>query len=158
MFGHSRGSRPLELLVQKVVRLTEHERLSREAGRRRLVENQLKPWRKDIWRFPKVDATYVARLEDVLDLYDERCDPKRPVICFDESPTQLIGEVRQPIPAEPGLLERHDFEYKRNGTVNLFVFLDAHRSWRKVKVTDRRTAINFAVCMRDLTDIHFPDA
>ena len=77
-------------------------------------------------------------MEDVLDLYAEAPDPKRPVVCFDESPTQLIGEVRQPIPAEPGQLERYDCEYRRNGTANLFVFLDAHRPWRKVKVTERR--------------------
>ena len=83
--------------------------------------------------------------------------PKRPiqtvpVICFDESPTQLIGEVRQPIPAKPGQLERYDCEYKRNGTANLFVFLDAHNPWRRVKVTDRRTNQDFAQCMRELVD------
>ncbi len=126
--------------------------------RRRLAENDLKPWRRDMWCIPKVDAEYVARMEDVLDLYAEAPDPTRPVICFDESPTQLIGEVRQPIPAAPGQLERYDCEYKRNGTANLFVFLDAHRSWRKVKVTDRRTAEDFAHCMRDLTDLHYPEA
>ncbi|MHA6897341.1 IS630 family transposase, partial [Ralstonia pseudosolanacearum] len=70
----------------------------------------------------------------------------------------LIGEVRQPIPAEPGKPSRYDCEYKRNGTANLFVFLDAHRSWRKVKVTERRTANDFAQCMRDLVDIHYPQA
>ncbi len=111
-----------------------------------------------MWCIPKVDAAHVAGMEDVLDLYAEAPDPKRPVICFDESPTQLIGEVRAPIPAEPGQLERYDFEYRRNGTVNLFVFLDAQRPWRKVKVTDRRAATDFAACMRDLTDIHFPEA
>jgi transposase len=71
-------------------------------------------------------------------------DPKRPVVCFDESPTQLIGEVRQTIPATPGQLERYDCEYRRNGTANVFVFLDAHRPWRTVRVTDRRTARDFA--------------
>ena len=116
-----------------MVRLTEHDSLSRETVRRRLAENELKPWRKDMWCIPRVDAEYVARMEDVLDLYGEAPDQKRPVICFDESPTQLIGEVRQPIPAAPGRLERTDFEYRRNGTVNLFVFLDAHRSWRRVR-------------------------
>ena len=85
-------------------------------------------------------------------------DRKRPVVCFDESPTQLIGEVRQPIKAKPGQLERYDCEYKRNGTANLFIFLDVHRPWRKVKVTDSRTAIDFAVCMRELVDTHFPKA
>jgi len=98
------------------------------------------------------------RMEDVLDLYAEPPDPKRPVVCFDESPTQLIGEVRQPIPAAPRQPRRYDYEYRRNGTVNLFVFLDAHRAWRKVKVTEQRTAREFAECMRDLVDVHYPQA
>lgn len=148
----------LELLAGEMVKLTEHGELSRETVRRRLAENDLKPWRKDMWCIPKVDGTYVARMEDVLDLYAEAPDPKRPVVCFDESPTQLIGEVRQPIPAAPGQLERSDCEYRRNGTANLFVFLDAHQPWRTVKVTDSRTARDFAACMRDLVDLHYPKA
>jgi len=148
----------LELLANELVRLTEHDSISRETVRRRLAENDLKPWRKNMWCIPHVDGEYVARMEDVLDLYAEVPDPKRPVVCFDESPTQLIGEVRQPIPAEPGQLERYDCEYKRNGTVNLFIFLDVHRPWRKVKVTERRTAKDFAICMRELSDVHFPEA
>ena len=148
----------LELLAGEMVKLTEHGELSRETVRRRLAENDLKPWRRDMWCIPQVDGTYVARMEDVLDLYAEVPDPKRPVVCFDESPTQLIGEVRQPIPATPGQLERYDCEYRRNGTANLFVFLDAHQPWRKVKVTDQRTARDFAECMRDLVDLHYPKA
>jgi hypothetical protein len=74
-----------------------------------LAEDDLKPWRKDMWCIPQVDAEYVARMEDVLE----------PPSCFDESPIQLIGEVRAPIPPRPGQLERYDCEYKRNGTANL---------------------------------------
>jgi transposase len=148
----------LELLAGAMVQLTEHEDLSRETVRRRLAENDLKPWRQDMWCIPQVDGTFVARMEDVLDLYAEAPDPKRPVVCFDESPTQLISEVRQPIPAGPGQRERYDCEYRRNGTVNLFVFLDAHRPWRKVKVTEHRAACDFAACMRELVDIHYPRA
>ena len=92
----------LELLAGHLVRLTEHVSVSRETVRRRLAENDLKPWRKDMWCIPQVDGEYVARMEDVLDLYAEEPDPKHPVVCFDESPTQLIGEVRQPIPARAG--------------------------------------------------------
>ena len=66
--------------------------------------------------------------------------------------------MRQPIPAVPGQPRRYDYEYRRNGTVNLFVFLDAHRPWRKVKVTEQRTAREFAECMRDLVDAHYPQA
>ena len=148
----------LELLADAMVSLTEHVSLSRETVRRRLAENDLKPWRKDMWCIPQVDAEYVARMEDVLDLYAEEPNPKRPVVCFDESPTQLIGEMRQPIPAAPGQLERFDCEYKRNGTANLFIFLDVHRPWRKVKVTERRSAEDYAHCMRELVDVHCPDA
>jgi hypothetical protein len=102
-----------------------------------------------MWCIPEVDGTYVARMEDVLNLYAEVPDPQRPVVCFDESPTQLIGETRQPIPAEPGQPESYDYEYRRNGTANLFVFVDAHRSWREVKVTEQRTAADFAHCMQE---------
>jgi transposase len=148
----------LELLAGELVRLTEHEHLSRETVRRRLADNELKPWRKDMWCIPQVDGEYVARMEDVLDLYAEAPDPKRPVVCFDESPTQLIGEVREPIRARSGQIERYDCEYKRNGTANLFIVLDVNRPWRKVKVTDSRTAIDFAICMRELADVDFPAA
>ena len=113
----------LELLAGAMVKLTDHDSLSVNCPPT-LAENHLKPWQKDMWCIPKVDAEYVARMEDVLDLYAEQPDPKRPVVCFDESPTQLIGEARQPIPAAPGRPERFDYEYRRNGVVNLFVFLD----------------------------------
>ncbi len=99
----------LELLSDTLVQLTGHESLSRETVRRRLAENALKPWRQKMWCVPKVNGEYVARMEDVLDLYAEPPDPKRPVVCFDESPTQLIGEVRQSIAAEPGQLKRYDY-------------------------------------------------
>jgi len=148
----------LKLLAGAIVKLTDHNSLSHETVRRRLAENDLKPWRKDMWCIPQVDGEYVARMEDVLDLYAEAPDPKRPVVCFDESPVQLIGEVRQPIPARPGRFERYDYEYRRNGTVNLFVLLDVHRPWRKVKLTERRAAKDYAKCVRDLVDIHYPAA
>jgi len=148
----------LELLADEFVRLVEHTSISRETIRRRLGENELKPWQRKMWCVPKVDAEYVARMEDVLDLYMEPPDERRPVVSFDETPTQLIGEARLPIPQAPGRPERIDYEYRRNGTANLFVFVDAHREWRHVKVTDQRTNIDFAYCMRDLVDCHYPKA
>src|SRR5271154_5149049 len=90
-----------DLLADAMVKLTEHDSLSRETVRRRLAEDDLKPWRKDMWCIAQVDGAYVARREDGLALYAEDDDPKRPVICFDESPTQLIGETRLPIPPDP---------------------------------------------------------
>ena len=106
----------LELLAGELVRLTEHDRASRARPvRRRLAENDLKPWRKDMWCIPQVDAEYVGTAWRMCSISNaEAADPKRPVVCFDESPTQLIGEVRQPMPAEPGQIERYDCEYKRN--------------------------------------------
>ena len=148
----------LERLAGEMVRLTAHESLSRETVRRRLAENELKPWREKMWCVPKIDGEYVARMEDVLDLYAEPPDPARPVVCLDESPVQLIGEVREPIPAAPGQIERVDYEYRRNGTLNLFVAVDANRPWRKVSVTERRTAQDYAERLRELVDVDFPDA
>jgi transposase len=148
----------MELLADEMVRLTQHKKLSAETVRRRLVEKELKPWQKKMWCIPKVDAEFVARMEDVLDLYAEPPDKKRPVVCFDETPRQLIGEARVPVAAKPGKPARVDYEYVRNGTANVFMFFDAHRKWRHAKVTDRRASGDFAICMRDLADEHYPDA
>lgn len=97
-------------------------------------------------------------MEDVLDLYAEAHDPRRPRVCFDERPYQLIRETRQPLPAKPGQPLRYDYEYERGGTCNLFLFLEPTIGWRHVKVTAQRTKIDFAQCMKDLVDEHFPDA
>ncbi|MBK8239334.1 MAG: IS630 family transposase [Deltaproteobacteria bacterium] len=148
----------LELLAGEVVQLVDHDSISRETVRRRLSENDLKPWQKKMWCIPCVDAEFVERMEDVLDLYAETPDPKRPVVSFDEKPYQLIGETRASVRAKPGQPARIDYEYTRNGTVNIFVMVDAHRPWRHAKVTDQRTSIDFAECMRDLVDVHYPNA
>ncbi len=148
----------MQLLAGEMVRLTAHTSLSRETVRRRLGEMALKPWQEKMWCIPTLDAEYVARMEDVLDLYAEPPDPLRPVVCFDETPRQLIGEARVPICATPGRRARFDYEYVRNGTANVFVFVDVNRPWRHVKVTDQRTCIDFAHCMRDLVDEHYPAA
>ena len=86
---------------------------------------ELKPWKNKEWCIPKVSGEFVARMEDVLDLYHQERDPA--VVCFDETSKQLIEDVRPPIEAAPGRAERYDTEYKRNGTRNLFVFLETHR-------------------------------
>lgn len=110
-----------------MVKLSDHTALSRDTVRRCRAENDLKPRRRDMWCIPEVDGTHMARMGNVLDLYAEKPDPQHPVIGIDEGPTQLIGETRQPIRAEPGQPERYDCEYRRDGTANLFVFVDAHR-------------------------------
>ena len=109
----------LKLLAGRMVELTEHAQLSRETIRRRLHEKELKPWQRKMWCIAKVDGEYIARMEDALDLYAEQPDLKHPVVSFDESPQQLIGEVREPTAVAPGQAARYDSEYKRTGTANL---------------------------------------
>ena len=97
-------------------------------------------------------------MEDVLDVYCRAHDPKHPQVCFDESSKQQVKEVRTPLPVVPGEPARYDTEYERNGVSNLFMFFAPLENWRHVKVTDQRTAIDWAHCMRELVDVHFPDA
>jgi hypothetical protein len=97
-------------------------------------------------------------MEDVLDLYQEDYDPLYPVVCFDEVPYQLIGETRFPVPPQPGRRSRVDYEYRRCGTVNLFMLIEPLMGWRHVDVTDQRTNQDFAHQMRDLADVHYAGA
>ena len=83
---------------------------------------------------------------------------KHPQVCFDERPVQLLGDVYDPLPAQPGLVRRYDYEYERHGSANLFGMCQPLAGWRSVKTTQRRTTVDFAHCMRDLVDVHFPDA
>ena len=96
-------------------------------------------------------------MEDVLDVYALPLDPQRPQVCFDERPVQLIGDVYTQLPTQPGQVRRYDYEYERNGTANLFVMCQPLVGWREVKATDHRKKVDFAHCMKDLVDVHFPD-
>ena len=97
-------------------------------------------------------------MEDVLEVYHRPHDPEYPVVCVDETSKQLISETRVPIKAKPGQPARHDYEYERNGTANLFMMFAPLEGWRHVEVTDRHTAVDFAHMLRDLSDTHFPGA
>lgn len=97
-------------------------------------------------------------MENVLDLYRQPYDPKRPQVCMDETSKQLISEVNQPIPASPGQVERIDYEYERQGVANLFILFEPLRGWRCLKVTDRRTKQDWACLMKELVDVHYPEA
>ena len=97
-------------------------------------------------------------MEDVLDLYEEPYDPKRPVVCFDEMPYQMVAETRTPVPAKPGRAMRYDYEYERRGMINVFAFFEPKACWRHLDVTERRTAVDFAEAMRRLADEHYPEA
>ena len=111
------------------------------------------------WKIPpKANAAFVAQMEDVLDVYARPFDPTRPVVCFDESNKEQHIEVITPLPMESGEPERFESEFERNGVSNLFMFFAPLHNWRHVKVTDRRTNADWAECMRELVDVHFPDA
>ncbi len=97
-------------------------------------------------------------MEDVLDLYAEDYNEKRPTVGFDETSKQLIKETRAPLPARPGEVERFDYEYERNGVCNLFMFCEPKRGWRHLAVTAQRTMVDFAHQMKWLVDVGFPDA
>jgi len=119
----------------------------------------LKPWRAKQWCIPpNGSAEFVWKMEDVLEVYTRPYDADQPLVCMDETSKQQIMEVRQPIEHAPGRGYRYDAEYKRNGVSNLFMFLAPIEGWRHVKVTDRRTKIDWAHAMRELVDEHFPDA
>jgi hypothetical protein len=130
---------------------------------------------------PEASASFVANMEDVLEVYQRPHDPLRPVVCLDETSKQLIVETRAPVPAAPGRKARHDYEYERNGVANLFMMFAplserlprcladrgqtsaAHdkrspEGWRCVKVTDRRAAVDYAHVLKELSDTHFPGA
>ena len=148
----------LTLLAQRVVRLTGHDSISAETVRRRLHENDLKPWQQRMWCIPRVDREFIERMEDVIVQYMTPTSARAPVVCFDETPIQLLDDARVPVAALPGRRRRYDYEYRRMGTANVFVMVDAHRGWRRTKVTRRRAKPDFAKCMRELVDKHYPHA
>ena len=106
---------------------------------------------------PEAGAEFVCALENVLAVYTRSQDPQRPVVCFDEKSQQLVGEVCKPIAARPGEVERCDYEYVRNGTANLFMMVEPLGGWGHVNVTTRRTKLDFAMQMKELVDVHYPD-
>ena len=107
---------------------------------------------------PKANAAFVAAMEDVLEVYTRPYDLARPLVCLDETSKQLTRETRIPIPMRPGQSARSDYEYERNGVASLFMLFAPLVGWRHVAVRDRRTAIDYAHVLRDLADVHFPDA
>src|ERR1700722_1437696 len=147
-----------ELLAEQMALLGVVENISPTSVRIMLKKNELKPWQKQEWCIPKIDAEYVWRMEDVLELYADPLDVEQPVICFDETPCQLIEESRPCVPMKPGQPIRQDYEYKRRGTVNMFLFVQPLAGWRHIKITNQRTRNDFFCCMLDLATVHFPNA
>ena len=97
-------------------------------------------------------------MEEVLDVYQRPYDPRFPQVCMDEASKQLLAETRQPRPAVPGHPAQIDYEYERKGVANLFLFCEPLRGWRSVRVTERRTKVDWAHAIRELVDGHYPDA
>ncbi len=129
---------------------------NREEG---VEKNDLKPHLKEYFIIPpEQDAAFVARMEDILAVYQRPYDDQYPVICMDEQPKQLIKETRVPLPARPGQPQRFDYEYERQGTVNLFLFTEPLTGWRRVSVRKRRTAIDWAEEIQRLLEVDYPQA
>lgn len=113
----------------------------------------------DAWCIPpEASGEFVARMEDVLEVYRRPYDPAFPVVCLDETNRQLIEETRKSIPARAGRPKRTDYEYRRNGVVNAFMMFEPLKARRHVKVTQRRTRKDWGECIRDLVDVHYPEA
>jgi len=110
------------------------------------------------WCVPVIIRLFIERLEAILRLYQQPQDPKRPMFNFDEKSTQLLGDVRPSHPGQPGKPARADYEYKRNGTRNLFLFVEPKAGFRQVLVTRHRRKLDFAYAMRYLVDVLYPDA
>ncbi|EDN67873.1 transposase [Beggiatoa sp. PS] len=168
--GYARWT--LRLLAEQMVELEYvEENLSYETVRQVLKKNKLKPWQKKHSRLkflrnfslewcipPEANAEFVCNMEDVLEVYKKPYDPAHPVVCMDEASKQQIKEVRQPTSLEPGKPEHYDSEYERNGVSNLFSLEDPLAGWRHVEVTDQRTSVDWAYQIRDLVDVHYPQA
>src|SRR5271156_5773869 len=154
--GFARWS--LRLLEERVVELNIVEKESDNTIGRTL-KNTLQPHRNRQWVIPPdANAAFVAAMEDVLETYQKPRDPDRPLVCLDETSKQLVVETRKPIPAKPGQPVRYDYEYERNGVANIFMTFAPLEGWRKVKVTDHHAAVDYAQVLKELSDVHFPDA
>jgi len=155
--GYRRWS--LRLLASQMVKLEYANEISHETVRQVMTENELKPWLKEEWCIPpQHNAEFVYHMEDVLEVYHRPADPRFPLVCFDETPVQLVRETRQAIPMEAGQPARYDYEYHREGSANLFMFFAPLQNWRHVRPTQQRTKADWARCMKDLVDLYFPQA
>nr|WP_156934177.1 IS630 family transposase [Paenibacillus zanthoxyli] len=148
----------VRLLADRMVELEIVDELSHMTVQRALKKNELKPWLKKQWCIPEASGEFVARMEDVLDVYQRPYDPLRPVVCLDETNRQLIQETRSSLEPKPGQPKRIDYEYKRGGVVNLFMMFAPLEAKRYVRVLDQRKRVDFAACIQELVDVHYPKA
>ena len=149
----------LRLLADKLVELRYVDGVSYETVRQVLKKNELKPWLTKRWCIPPTaHGEFVWRMEDVLEVYTRPYDPLRPLVCLDEVSKQLTSETRSPQPAKPGRLARYDYEYRRGGVTNLFLWCEPLRGQRHATVTERRTRVDWAHVIKDLVDVRYPEA
>jgi hypothetical protein len=148
----------LRLLADKMVELGYVDSISHVTVGELLKKNEIKPWRIKSWCIGKPSGTYVAKMEDVLDVYQRPYDPKRPVVCLDEASKELHDTPRGRLPLQPGQPLRQDYEYERHGVANLFLTIEPLRGWCQVRVTARRTKRDFAEQLRLLSDEDYPAA
>jgi hypothetical protein len=156
--GYARWS--LRLLADKAVELKIIDTpISYETVRQALQENELKPWLKKEWCIPpQQSGEFVYHMEDILEVYLRPLDPWRPLVCMDEMPYQLISEVRISLPLRPGQTQCCDYEYKREGVVNIFMVFAPLLGQRWTRITKRRTYKDWAYLVRDIVDVLFPNA
>jgi hypothetical protein len=121
-------------------------------------KNKLKPWQVKSWCIPEVTPEFIKRMEHILERYQKPYDPKRPRVCFDEKSFQLLAHMFNRLGLKPGRASRQDYEYKRNGTHNLFMFVEPKAGSGHVLVTHRRTKRDFAFAMRYWVDVIYPEA
>jgi len=148
----------IQLLADELVVLGLLDDISPEAVRQRLQQNDLKPWLHKQWCLPAAGARFVAKMEDVLGVYARPYDPARPVVCVDEASKVLHSDPRPPVPPAPGRVARQDYEYGRQGTANLFLWVEPLAGRRGVQVTAQRTTLDFAWWVRSLVDEQYPQA
>lgn len=143
----------LDLIVEEVdKRNLINKKISKESIRVILHEHELKPWQEKMWCIEEITEDYAKRMEDVLDTYEKKHDELRPVVCIDEKPVPLISDKRDRIPASPGNTAKKDYEYSRNGSVNVFCGVEPKKGVYFNKVTERRDAENFTYFLKDLSD------
>ncbi len=149
----------LQLLADEMVVLGLVETISTETVRQALKRNDIQPWIVQSWCVPpKANAEYVWRMEDVIQTYLLPYAPAYPVVCFDEASKQLFGEARPAEPVSPGRPARQDYEYERKGVCCQLMLCEPLRGWRHVVVTARRTRRDYAACIKELVDMHYPRA
>jgi hypothetical protein len=149
----------LRLLANKLVELGYVESVSHETVRKVLLTNELKPWIKQQWCIPtQADAEFVYHMEDVLSVYTRPYNPARPQVCMDEINTQLLADVCDPLPMEPGKPARQDYEYERQGVCNVFLACEPLAGRRYTMVASQRTKLEWAQFIRSLSDEYYPEA